>query len=196
MAVPTWFWWDQAKTDPVIDVATLNNVVDFIDLMEYGMQNTTQISYYSPVYQNPEVNQETWNLRGINEWKQAGVDSSKLITLIPFESLQMTDNNAVLPVAVGHIGGRSQWIGLRDIPSTVTMHWDDIAKANWGEQGNTFYSFENQTSITEKVQYARNQHIGGVGIWELWRGWLPNASAGHQDPLLQALKNAVASSNR
>lgn len=191
MAVPTWFWWDQSKTDPVIDVGTLNTVVDFIDLMEYGMQNSDHISHYSPLYQNPEVSQETWNLRGINEWKQAGVDSSKLITLIPFEAIHVTDNNATLPVAIGHASGGSQWIGLRDIPSTVILHWDDNAKANWAEQGNTFYSFENQTSIIAKVQYAKNQHIGGVGIWELWRGWLPNAPAGQQDPLLQALKNAI-----
>ena len=191
MAVPTWFWWDQWKTDPIIDVATLNSVVDFIDLMEYGMQNTGEISHYSPLYQNSEVSQETWNLRGVNEWKQAGVDSSKLITLIPFESIQMTDNSGIFPVAVGHAGGGSQWIGLRDIPSTVTSHWDDVAKANWAEQNNTFYSFENQASINAKVQYAKDQHIGGVGIWELWRGWLPNAPKGHQDPLLQMLKTAV-----
>src|SRR5438034_4856381 len=51
------------------------------------------------------------------------------------------------------------------------------------------YSFENATSIAAKVQYARDQSAGGVGVWELWEGWLPNAPAGQQDPLLKALKS-------
>jgi chitinase len=193
MAVPTWFWWDRGEADPLIDVPVLNACVDFIDLMEYGMQTTTRISHYSPLFLNPALSQETWDFRGVREWKGAGVDSAKLVTLIPFEAVKMTDLSGNSPVAIGNAGGGSEWIGLRDVPPDVNEHWDELAKANWGEKGNLFYSYENEASIRAKVQYARDEHIRGVGVWELWRGWLPKAPPGRQDPLLQMLKTAVGS---
>ncbi len=187
-ALPVWLWWDQAHTEPSVDIATLNADFDYIDIMEYGMQNTSHISHYSPLYPNPAVSQETWTTRSVKEYKAAGVDSSELVTLIPFECIRMT---ATAPITIGESGGGSRWIGIRDIPPGATTHWDDISKAAWADSGSSFYSFENQTSIGVKVQYARDQHIGGVGIWELWRGWLPKAAPGSQDPLLQMLKASV-----
>ncbi len=191
MAVPTWYWWDTQHTDPLIDLSTLNTKVDLVNLMEYGMENTNQISHYSPLYKNPAANQETWDLRGINEWKGAGVSASRIVTLIPFESIRMTDNSGISPVAIGHAGGSASWIGIRDIPAGVTVHYDSISMCNWAETGTSFYSYENATSLAAKVQYVRSKNTGGVGIWELWRGYLPNAPAGQKDPLLQALKSAV-----
>ncbi|MBI1806905.1 MAG: T9SS type A sorting domain-containing protein [Ignavibacteria bacterium] len=188
-ALPTWYWWDWAKTDPLIDKATMNACFDFVDLMQYGMQNTSRISHYAPLYHNPNVNQETMTDRGVLEYKGAGIDSGKIVILIPFECLKMTGSSS--PISIGQTGGGNQWIGFRDIPATATVHWDDVAKANWAESGTAFYSYENQVSIGLKVQFARDQHIGGVGVWELWRGWLPSALPGQQDPLLQLLKAAV-----
>src|SRR5690349_23195106 len=126
MAVPTWYWWDHPGGDPLIDTATTNRCVDFVDLMEYGMQNGDQISHYSPLHPNPAApNQETWDLRGVNEWKGAGVDPSRIVTLIPFEAIRMTDVSGSSPVEIGHAGSNSQWIGIRDIPPSAVRHWDD-----------------------------------------------------------------------
>ncbi len=125
------------------------------------------------------------------EWSGAGVAKSQINTLIPFESIKMTDNSGISPVAIGHAGGSASWIGIRDIPSGVTVHYDSVSKCNWAETGKSLYSYENAASLAAKVQYARSKNIGGVGVWELWRGWLPNAPAGQHDPLLQELKAAV-----
>ncbi len=191
-AFPTWFWWNHStKTGPIVDTSTIRKYISLVNLMEYGMENTSAISHYSPLYANPAASQETWDFRGINEWSGAGVVKSQINTLIPFESISMTDNSGISPVAIGHAGGSASWIGLRDIPSGVTVHYDSISMSNWAETGKSFYSYENATSLAAKVQYARSKNIGGVGIWELWRGWLPNAPAGQHDPLLQALKSAV-----
>jgi len=190
-AYPTWFWWNPAHTEPIVEISVMNATHDLVDLMQYGLQNTSQISHYAPLYHNPATNQETMTDRGVIEYKAAGINPSKLVTLIPFECIKMNDNSGISPVALGHAGGGSQWIGLRDIPGSVTVHWDDIAKANWAESGTSFYSYENALSISTKVQFARDQQIGGVGVWELWRGWLPNAPTGQKDPLLQAMKAAV-----
>jgi len=191
MAVPTWYWWNRDAKDPLLDPEVVNACVDFVDLMEYGMQNSSRISHYSPLFLNPAVNQETWDFRGAREWKAAGVDSTRLVTLIPFEAIKMIDNSGSSSVAIGNDGTGSEWIGLRDLPRDLIVHWDDLAKANWGEKGNVFYSYENERSIREKVQYARDEHLRGVGVWELWRGWLPGESPGNRDPLLKALKSAV-----
>ncbi len=191
MAVPTWYWWDGPKTDPLIDLSTLNTCVDFVDLMEYGMENLSKISFHGPLYSDPAANQESWDTRGLNEWKGAGVNPLKLIPLIPFECTRMTDYSGISPVAIGHAAGGNQWTQLKNIPSNATIMWDDAAKNPWAYSGTTFYSFENSLSIAYKVQYARDQNVGGVGIWELWEAWLPNAPPGQQDPSLQAVKAAV-----
>jgi hypothetical protein len=190
MAMPTWFWYSHSNSSgPVVNVSTVNNDFDFVDLEMYGMENTTQVSFYSPIYANSAVNSETWDFRGPNEWIGAGVLPSKIVTLIPFECLKMSAASS----AIGSPASGPQWIGLRDIPSSVLANplWDNISKSSYGWSGGNEYLFETQQSLNEKIKYVQAKGIGGVGIWELWRGWLPGAAAGQQDPLLKALKSAV-----
>ena len=41
------------------------------------------------------------------------------------------------------------------------------SRAPWLYDGDTFWTFEDATSIREKARYAREQHLGGVMVWEL-----------------------------
>ncbi len=93
-------------------------------------------------------------------------------------------------------------VTMTTVPYSVIMdtlyqperyHWDVAASAPYlridGPQ-KQFVSYDNEALCAAKVQYARAQGLGGVMIWELGSGYLPNRPAGQRDPLLQAVKKA------
>jgi chitinase len=72
--------------------------------------------------------------------------------------------------------------------------WDAAAQAaflsidNSGSANDKFISYDDQRTCQSKVSYARNRHLGGVMIWELAQ----DHHAGQPDPLLQSIKQALA----
>jgi chitinase len=77
-------------------------------------------------------------------------------------------------------------------------HWDDAAQAaylsitNPVAANDIFLSYDDEHTCQAKVSYARNQHLGGVMIWELSQGHRATQPVGQRDPLLQAVKQALA----
>lgn len=73
-------------------------------------------------------------------------------------------------------------------------HWDTNAQAAYLSITNTdpaddmFISYDDQRTCQSKVSYARNEGLGGVMIWELSQDY----QSGQPDPLLEALKQALA----
>jgi chitinase len=76
-------------------------------------------------------------------------------------------------------------------------NWDDEAKAsylsidNTGSVDDKFISYDEESTVHAKFDYARSKGIGGLIIWELGGGYRPNMPSGHRDLLLQAVKNAL-----
>jgi chitinase len=73
------------------------------------------------------------------------------------------------------------------------FNYDAVAQAPWigvGGRGlnNLFVSYDNPRSVQARISYARNRALGGVIIWELTQDHI----SGRPDPLLQAVKQAVA----
>jgi chitinase len=48
-----------------------------------------------------------------------------------------------------------------------TIYRDPRSQAPWLYDGNTFWTFDDPKSISFKVQFALEQHLGGVMAWEL-----------------------------
>ncbi|MBI1862576.1 glycoside hydrolase family 18 protein [Candidatus Microgenomates bacterium] len=75
--------------------------------------------------------------------------------------------------------------------------WDDVAKVPYisidgsGTTQDQFISYENEQSLTEKINYIKSSGIGGMIIWELNSGYRANLPAGQRNPLLSAIKTAV-----
>ncbi|MGA2685071.1 MAG: glycoside hydrolase family 18 protein [Verrucomicrobiota bacterium] len=73
-------------------------------------------------------------------------------------------------------------------------HWDTNAQAaylsisNDNPANDMFISYDDQRTCGSKVSYARNHGLGGVMIWELAQ----DHQTGQPDPLLQAVKQALA----
>ena len=81
-----------------------------------------------------------------------------------------------------------------DYYQTNLYHWDSSAEAaylsisNANSANDMFISYDDQRTCQSKVSYARNHDLGGVMIWELAQ----DHQIGQPDPLLQALKQALA----
>ena len=76
--------------------------------------------------------------------------------------------------------------------------WDTNAQAaylsidNTGSTNDQFISYDDEHTCQAKVSFARNQRIGGIMIWELAQGYRPSQPTGKRDPLLQTIKQALA----
>ena len=77
---------------------------------------------------------------------------------------------------------------------TNLYYWDTSAQAaylsisNANPADDMFISYDDQRTCQAKVSYARNNALGGVMIWSLGQDY----QSGQPEPLLQALKQALA----
>lgn len=74
-------------------------------------------------------------------------------------------------------------------------HWDETTQSAYlkintlGSATDSFISYEDEKSIQVKINYVEKNSLGGIIIWDLAAGWLPEAEI--PDPLLQAVKNCA-----
>jgi chitinase len=117
-----------------------------------------------------------------------GAGTSTGGTLLPRQS--WTTVPTVTPVAYFAI--------MTNYYQSALYHWDEAAQAaylsitNAVATNDIFLSYDDEHTCQAKVSYARNQHLGGVMIWELSQGYRDTQPAGQRDPLLQAVKQALA----
>jgi len=83
---------------------------------------------------------------------------------------------------------------LEKYVSAGLYHWDSDAHASYisvdSPAGKKFVVYDDTRVCAEKVNYAREQGLGGVMIWELGSGYCAGQPEGKRDPLLQAVKKA------
>ena len=60
-----------------------------------------------------------------------------------------------------------------------------------GTANDLFVSYENEATCTRKMDYVRTNRLGGVILWDLGNGYLPDRPAGERNPLLRALADAA-----
>lgn len=83
---------------------------------------------------------------------------------------------------------------------TQYYRWDSNAQASYlsidnsGSTNDKFISYDDESTILNKVAYSKSKKIGGLIIWELGGGYRANQPAGQRDLLLQALKQALGGS--
>ncbi|MFH1263566.1 MAG: glycoside hydrolase family 18 protein [Pseudomonadota bacterium] len=138
---------------------------------------------------------------------QAGMNPSIIAPGIPFYAKLWIGNDAPGQPRVGNRYG-NHWATYQEVLNSLTkggvVHWDDTAKVPWVggtatttvstywqtvSAGQKFYfTYENEQSIIEKINWIKTKGLGGIMIYSLVDGWLPNAAI--KDPLLRALNSA------
>tara|TARA_R100000908_G_scaffold65120_1_gene52005 strand:+ start:38294 stop:39496 length:1203 start_codon:yes stop_codon:yes gene_type:complete len=146
------------------------------------LENTTQYL--------PSVNQK------INEWIDAGVDRSKIGFTISFygavwENVHLLEKWDTWPTEDQSIYGILPYSEISRNFDLTEFEWDEKAQAAYLHQldPSTFVSFDNEKSISIKMNYAKRNRLGGIMIWELSGAFTPNASL--ENPLLDAVKTHI-----
>jgi len=196
--------------------ATLQGQFDQINLMTYDLAGPWPgwVTWFnSPIYDGgyrfPSTHGLIPSADGmLGTFLAAGIDPAKLAVGMAFYGV-VWSGGAGFP-AGGPTLPRQPWTSA---PSTTTVtfdtlmstyyqparyHWDTDAQAAYlsidspTAGDDRFVSYDDAHSCQAKVSYARNQHLGGVMIWELGTGYRPTQPSGLRDPLLQAVKASLA----
>ncbi|MBA4149400.1 MAG: glycoside hydrolase family 18 protein [Verrucomicrobia bacterium] len=196
--------------------ATLQDKFDQINIMTYDMSGTWpgwvtwhnaplfDGGYNFPSTGKPVPSTETM----VNNFINAGVQPEKLGIGIAFYGKVWSGGAGT--TNGGATDPRQSWSTAPIVTSasfnaimttyyqTNRYHWDTNAQAaylsidNAGSADDKFISYDDERSCQTKVSYARNRRLGGVMIWELGQGYRSGEPAGKREPLLQAIKAALA----
>ncbi len=196
--------------------ASLQGQFDQINLMTYDLAGPWPgwVTWFnSPIYNGGTRFPSTGGLVPstdgmVNDFIAAGVVPGKLGIGITFYGVVWsagagtTTGGAALPRQTWTTAPATTAVPYHTIMSTYYQpqrhRWDTNAQAAFlsidepGSANDKFISFDDERACQSKVSYARNRGLGGVMIWELGSGYRNTQPEGHREPLLQAVKEALA----
>ena len=196
--------------------AALQNQLDQINLMTYDLSGTWPgwVTWFnSPIfdggYRFPSTGGLVPSVDGmVNEFITNGVAAVKLGAGMDFYGMVWaggtgtSTGGAALPRQSWSTAPTVSAVSYDTLMSSYYQaqlyFWDTNAQAaylsidNSGSSNDKFISYEDEHSCQARISYARNRGLGGVMIWELGGGYRASQPAGSRDPLLQAIKQALA----
>jgi chitinase len=166
---------------PGVDMAAVSRVVDQVAVMNYDYagpwSKTTGI--IAPLYTDASDPSAPGSVdESISSYRKSGVPEYKLLMGLPFygygwKGVEPVNNGLYQTGNAIHSDKPYSFVQTQIANST--LYRDAHTKAPWIYDGETFWTFDDPTSIRFKVNYAAQQQLGGVMIWEL-SGDLPDAS--------------------
>ena len=196
--------------------ASLEGQFDQINLMTYDLSGTWPgwVTWFNaPIfnggYRFPSTGGLVPSTAGmVDDFIAAGVAPGKLGIGIAFYGYLWaggtgtTTGGAALPRQSWSTAPTNTAIAYFDIMSsyyqTNRYFWDSPAQSaylsldNAGSADDKFISYDDEHTCQAKVSYARNRSLGGIMIWELGQGYRSSQPVDQRDPLLQAVKQALA----
>ncbi|WP_026122519.1 glycoside hydrolase family 18 chitinase [Nocardiopsis halotolerans] len=116
----------------------------------------------------------------IQAYLDRGVDPADMVLGVPFYGRGWTGvdpgpngdglfQNATGPAPGTYEDGIEDWKVLKDLVGTGSyqLYRDDELGTAWLYDGNTFWSYDDETSMTQKTDWAQAQGLSGVMIWSV-----------------------------
>lgn len=180
------------------DWTRLNNTLDYYNLMTYDFNGgwSNIAGHNSPLYDYPGEEFNGFSIdAAVKGVRALGVNMSKVNIGVAFYGRGVvTNGTAALNAATvkqsvtvqpdGPIqtsADLTNWTGdWNGMPyynyilqttgsgSGWTAHWDSAAHVPYMTKGNYFLSYDNERSVGEKAQYAVNNKLAGVIVWEVF----------------------------
>jgi chitinase len=163
----------------VTDPGTYHQYLNFINVMTYDFHGPwdPQTNHHTPLYATPADpstgDQRLYNTHdALQAFRSRGVPASKLNLGIGFYGKGWTNvssaNNGLYQS--GSAAAGTYEAGTEDykvIKTKSGSHFTDAtARAHWLLSGNTFWSYDDPALVFEKMQYVKNQGLGGAFFWE------------------------------
>lgn len=191
IAIPGW-----TSSEYGYNATVMNSTADQINVMSYDLSNqwSTYTGFNAPARHPRQDSYDGLTMHGgITAWVNEGLDRSKLGLGLPFYGYYWDENDGPGQLKRGNTIRQISYGDVHTKYASARYHWDDDAKVPWLSGSDSmgmkyFISFEDEKSLAYKVQYAKAMHLGGVMIFELWRGLLPRRQ---EQPLLSAVRKAA-----
>ena len=149
-------------------------IIDFVNLMSYDLVSgfSKVTGHHTPLYSNSTQKQSADN--AIRYFQSINVPLKKIIIGAAFYARTWEDvkdiNNGIYQQGnFKHFISFSQCDQRLSKDSGFVYYRDSIAKAPYAynKRTNTFATFDDEESVTEKVKYVKQQKLGGIMFWEL-----------------------------
>jgi chitinase len=195
-----------ASSDPAL-FASIQPDLDEINLLSYGLSGPYsgwETWFDSPLFSAGEVFRSNGKPLPscdamVQAFLAAGIEASKLGLGVHFYGAVWSGADGPHQPVVGVTMAAQSYAQILDQYETIaTYHWQDGVDAPYlsvsldAGLGDKFISYDDTTLVAKKVAYARARGLGGVSIWELAGGHRSSLPIGQQDPLLEAVKQALA----
>ena len=160
----------------------LVNYFDFINMMSYDLNSSTFGTHHAALYPST-ISSGTVSGCSVDEtltlWMNKGVPASKICLGIAFygKDIKTRANSKNGLGASGVTGGKYQnstyekvcGTYFSKIGQTVNYNFDYSACAPYMYNTETrmFFTYDNELSIINKCEYAKEKGLGGVMIWEI-----------------------------
>jgi chitinase len=153
------------------DFAQVAALVDQVGLMTYDFHGPWDptTGFLAPLRADASFHGGTVE-RSVQSYLDAGVPPAKLMLGIPFYGYGWHEvpeiGNGLFQEGQAIRGDRP----YRDIQNLVqqsTLYRDNLSQAPWIFDGDIFWTYDDPISIRSKTDFARQQHLGGLMIWEL-----------------------------
>ena len=170
-----------SDTFQLIELNNIHPYLDSINLMAYDMHGTWEATtnfeaplYHDPSDPSPPPANTYYDDYAVQAYRQAGVPAAKLVLGIPFYGRGWTNvpnvNNGLYqpsstPAPGTYEAGVEDYKVLKNL-SGYTGYRQAQAQAFWVFNGTTFWSYDDPTSIRNKMNYVRAQGLGGAMFWE------------------------------
>jgi len=191
----------------------LHEKFDQINIMTYDLVSPDwgfPVWHDSPVYSGgywisgkpaPSVHEE------VKKCLNAGVPAEKVGIGVSCDAFRWKGGSGT-PTG-GATAPRQQWtkapswtrFGYRDMMASYFRseyyRWDDSAKMSYlsidreGSANDEFWSYNDEASCQAKVEFVKQNSLGGVIIWELGSGYLAQKPLGERLPQLNAIHEAI-----
>lgn len=171
VAVPASPWFLQKN-----DVIKVSEIVDNLKVMCYdyygGWSSTT--GHHANLYNNPkDPAWGGWSTdQAISIYLNAGIPSEKILLGVPFygrawKGVTNSDNGLFQRYREAINEGLS-WNRIKGLISSgkFVRYWDDVAKAPYLFDGETFISYSDKEALGYIVKYVKEKKLGGVFVWE------------------------------
>lgn len=160
---------------------------DRISIMTYDMSGGSDpYTWHNSALYDPDG--QVWSVNlAVERFTRAGVPLVKTNIGIPFFGQVWTGATGPRQPVTGASQRRTYYHALAATYGLGSAQWDDVAQVPY-LGGSSFVSFDDERSVTAKVNYARQRGLGGWIIWELSADYLPERTPAN--PLIAAVKSA------
>jgi chitinase len=164
---------DNRATYRHLDMEAVALYVDEVGVMNYDYTGpwSKHTGLLAPLYSSPGDTELAGDVDStIRGYREMGVPESKILMGIPFYAYSWSevsqDNRGLFQVGEPSRVDRP-YNYIASIEDKFTEYRDPNSQAPWLFDGKTFWTYDDDKSISAKLKYAKEQHLGGVMIWEL-----------------------------